>query len=37
MPRHQLAELVERIGIRTELFLDAVSHNADVAPEALNN
>jgi len=37
MPRHQLADLIERIANRTESFLNPVSHETDVASEALNN
>src|ERR1700720_1481694 len=37
IPRHQLTELIERIGSRNEPLLNAVSHNTDFASVALND
>src|SRR6478672_875547 len=37
VPRHQFAELIERIGRRAEPFLDSISQNTDFAPVALND
>src|SRR5438105_13986154 len=37
VPRHQFANLIERIGGRTEPLLNAISNNTNLAPVAFNN